>query len=177
MDTDKQFKRRRTRLKDFVYQGEHTYFITICANDKQLYFNNDQAVSDILSQLKLEAEKVGFSIFAYCFMPDHLHLLLIGNEEANLIDFIKIFKQKTGFYFKQKNKVTLWHKGYYEHVVRKRENIIDIAAYILENPVRKKMVDDFRKYPYLGSLVFEVNEFYDLFSQRKNIDVNSLFRA
>lgn len=169
---NREFKRKRTRVKYFDYLGACAYFITICTFDKQLYFKDGEVVSAVLDYLKREADRFRFLIYAYCFMPDHLHLLLIGDEGSDLIRFIKIFKQKTGYYFKQQFNKMLWHKSFFDHVLRKKEKIIDIAAYIFDNPVRKKLVDDFRKYPYLGSFVIDLNEFYDSYAQRKNLNIN-----
>lgn len=91
-------------------------------------------------------------------MPDHLHLLLVGGDNSSLQDFVKIFKQESGFYFKQNYNVSLWQPSYYDHVLRKEESVGEIIHYILENPVRKGIVNDFRGYPFLGSMVFDINE-------------------
>jgi putative transposase len=91
-------------------------------------------------------------------MPDHLHLLLAGEENSSLKDFMKIFKQRSGFYFKQRYNAPLWQPSYYDHVSRKEESLEEVARYIFENPVRKGLVDDWREYPLLGSMVFDLNE-------------------
>jgi len=155
-----EFERKSIRLKEFDYKGNYAYSVTICTYEKQFYFKDGNLVAILLSRLKREANLASFFVFAYCFMPDHLHLLLVGNEKANLIKFIKMFKQKTGFYFKQKYKKCLWQKSFYDHILRKEESIRDVALYIFNNPVRKQIVDDFRKYPYLGSFVVDMREFY-----------------
>lgn len=165
-------KRKRIRVKDFNYTGTFAYFITICAHNKQTHFNNEVIINNLLKHLKQEADRFSFSIYAYCFMPDHLHLLLTGEEGVNLIKFMRTFKQITGYYFKQQMKKPLWQKSFFDHVIRKRESINDITGYILNNPVRKGMVDDYRKYPYLGSFVFDINDFYSQFSQLKNINLD-----
>lgn len=91
-----------------------------------------------------------FYVLAYCFMPDHLHVITSGNEESNLIKFIKKFKQITGYNFKKATGSKLWQKSYHDHIVRKEENLNSIAEYIFNNPVRKGLVDDYNNYPFLG---------------------------
>jgi putative transposase len=169
-----QFKRKRIRIKDFDYKGSHAYFITICTFDKQPYFISSQIVENHITHLKKEAAELNLSIYAYCFMPDHLHLLLIGNEDSDLMKFIKIFKQKSGYNFKQQYGKQLWQRSFFDHVIRKREQINDVAGYIFANPVRKKLVGDFRKYPYLGSFVIDLNDFYNSYGQRTNLDIASI---
>ena len=48
------------------------------------------------------------------------------------------------------------YKGYYEHVLRREEDTMNVARYIFNNPVRKELVDDFRKYKSLGSFEFDL---------------------
>ncbi len=45
---------------------------------------------------------------------------------------------------------------YYEHVLRREEDTMNVARYIFNNPVRKELVDDFRKYKSLGSFEFDL---------------------
>ncbi|MFH1576267.1 MAG: transposase [Candidatus Margulisiibacteriota bacterium] len=148
------------------------YFITICTFEKQSFFTCEEAVKDVLCCLKQEADGFLFTIYAYCFMPDHLHLLLISDEDADLVKFMKMFKQKSSYYFKKQNGKKLWQGSYFDHVIRKEKQINDIAGYIFYNPVRKKMVDDFREYPYLGSFMFELDQFYEMYAQKSNIDID-----
>ena len=111
----------------------------------------------ILSEL---SERKYFLIWAYCFMPDHLHLLIEGNSEnSDMREFIGQFKQASAYFFKRRNGERLWQENYYEHVLRKEEDTKIIAKYLLENPVRKGFVPNFQEYPYLGSLVFDVRDF------------------
>jgi len=171
------FKRKSNRVQYFKYQGCFVYFVTICTAEKRAYFIDNQLINALLTRLREDAAKFSFQIFTYCFMPDHLHLLLVGNENSKLIDFIKMFKQKTGYYFKQKNGVALWQKSYYDHVIRKQESINDIALYIFDNPVRKKLAEDFRKYPFLGSDIIDMEYAYQLYTERGRIDIRTLLEC
>ncbi len=49
----------------------------------------------------------------------------------------------------------LWEANYYEHVLRNDEATRAVARYIVQNPVRKGIVEDYSKYPYSGSFEFE----------------------
>jgi len=91
-------------------------------------------------------------------MPDHLHLLLVGEEKSSLDSFMKTFKQETSFAFKRAHGNSLWQRSYYDHVLRKEETLEVVALYILNNPVRAGLVDDYRNYAFSGSLVFDVKE-------------------
>ncbi|MGB7292023.1 MAG: transposase [Thermodesulfobacteriota bacterium] len=157
MRTD--FRRKPNRLSGFDYSTPNAYFVTICTADKRMIFNNSETVSESVERLKTSAERLGFQIIAYCFMPDHVHLLVDASEsKCDLIKFIKRFKQKTGYEFKKKRGLTLWQRSFYDHILRSEESLIKKARYIFNNPVRKGLVEDFREYPFLGSRVFDIDE-------------------
>ncbi|HBL52491.1 MAG TPA: hypothetical protein DDZ34_00090 [Syntrophaceae bacterium] len=149
------------RLKNFDYIGRYRYFITICADRRKNIFEENNALVEVL--LDILAASGGmhrFTIWAYCFMPDHLHFLAEGGkEDADLKKFIKDYKQKTGYQYtkrKSMNGHKLWQPGYYEHVLRETEDTDAVLRYILENPVRKGLVAHYLDYRYSGSLAMDV---------------------
>ncbi|OGW18127.1 MAG: hypothetical protein A3G93_06540 [Nitrospinae bacterium RIFCSPLOWO2_12_FULL_45_22] len=94
---------KRPRLSSFNYRGTYTYFLTLLTKDRRPLFTNPEIVNILLDFTKEVSEKEGFDIEAYCFMPDHLHLLLSGrNTKSDLARFVNLFKQKSGYWFKQK---------------------------------------------------------------------------
>ncbi len=66
---------------------------------------------------------------------------------------ISLFKQKSGYWFKKNFNENLWHISYYDHILRKEESIEGVTSYILENPVRKGFVSDYREYPFSRSFL------------------------
>ena len=143
------FRRKTNRLKNFDYASRHIYFITICTANRKEIFNNYETVSEVVKQLKETADKLNFQILAYCFMPDHVHLLVGLNEaDADLIGFIRHFKQKTGYDFRKRHDINLWQRSFYDHILRKEESVIETVRYIFNNPVRKGLVKEFKEYPF-----------------------------
>jgi len=148
IDKNKPFP-RRPRLKDFDYIGTYAYFLTILTKDHTACFKEAEVIGSLIDMLIETARSERFDVLAYCFMPDHLHLLVIGKDDkSNLKKFINLFKQKSGYWFKKNYNMNLWHISYYDHILRKEESIENVASYILENPVRKGLVSDFREYPF-----------------------------
>jgi len=45
-----------------------------------------------------------------------------------------------------------WQKDFYDHVIRKHEDITTQIKYILDNPVRKGLVSSWQEYPFKGSI-------------------------
>ena len=146
------FKPRRSspRLNAFSYQGPHAYMVTINTQRRARFFHRQDIVHLCEEELAAGAERHQFIILAYCFMPDHFHVLLQGAEESRLIPFVQRFKQATGYWFKERTGTTLWQRSFYDHVLRGEEDIGDVAEYIWSNPVRAGLVLDRDDYPYWG---------------------------
>lgn len=142
------------RLKNFDYIGTYAYFVTILTKDRGTYFREVEVVDSLIAILVKKARSERFDVLAYCFMPDHLHLLVIGKEDnSNLKKLINLFKQESGYWFKKNYNENLWHISYYDHILRKEESIEGVAMYILENPVRRGLVSDFRGYRFSRSFL------------------------
>ncbi len=51
------------------------------------------------------------------------------------------------------NKIGIgWQKDFYDHLIRKSENLAVQVKYILDNPVRKGLVSSWQAYPFKGSI-------------------------
>ena len=85
-------------------------------------------------------------------MPDHLHLLCgVNNQEVSVLDFINQFKGKsTRIGWKYGIKGPLWQRRSYDHILRKEENLGEIAEYIVNNPVRRGIVENWEQYAFSG---------------------------
>jgi putative transposase len=85
---------------------------------------------------------------AVCVMPDHIHLLLAPVKE-NLIDLIGRWKSHTTHLIQVQERIgKLWQRSFYDHGLRKDEDLIKAAEYIVSNPVRKNLVGGWRDYSY-----------------------------
>jgi putative transposase len=88
-------------------------------------------------------------------MPDHVHVVVEATQDdSDCISFVRAFKQQTAFAFKQRVGRRLWQSSFYDHVLHNNESTQAVVRYILENPVRAKLVRSPADYPYSGSLVY-----------------------
>ena len=150
-------RKNSLRLPDFDYCGPFTYFVTCSTYKREQYFLVRRPVHMLLNLMRETGLTYGFTESVYCFMPDHLHMLLEGKQDSKLQDYMKIFKQTSALSFKREFNKILWQRSYYERILRRDENLENVALYILNNPVRAGIVDDFIKYPYLGSSTFDLD--------------------
>ncbi len=144
-------------LKTFNYLGLHRYSLTFCTDRRRHLFTKQAAVDLVLAQISRTATENQFAVIAYCFMPDHLHLLIEGKaDSSDCKRFIARAKQYSGFYYSKAYHSVLWQRYGFEHVLRDEEVSVVVAKYILENPIRARLVQRVEDYPFVGSLVYSL---------------------
>jgi len=154
-------------LKAFDYLGPHRYSLTFCTERRQKLFTTKEVVDLVLEQIARAAAEYQFEITTYCFMPDHLHLLVEGKSAgSDAKQFIVRAKQYSGFYYQQARGSKLWQRYGFEHVLRDDELTLVVAKYILENPVRAGLVKQVEDYPFVGSLVYLLPDLLEAIASR-----------
>jgi putative transposase len=84
-------------------------------------------------------------------MPDHLHLLVEGlHEHSDLKWFQRGAKQYSGFHYNKQFGCVLWQRYAFERVLRSQELTLDVARYILTNPIRAGLAPTIDGYPFSG---------------------------
>lgn len=147
------------RLRSFDYIGLHRYFLTICTYNRTRVFVEDRSVALVTAQLTRTAAAQRFSLIAYCLMPDHIHLLAAGTHEgSDFKQFTRIFKQQSAFHWKRSTGRILWQRSYFDRVLRRDEDTMAVARYIIENPVRAGLVARPGEYSYAGSMTVSVRD-------------------
>jgi REP element-mobilizing transposase RayT len=89
-------------------------------------------------------------LHAYCFMPDHVRVLVSVPEGIPLTALVRDFKQRSGYELKRVTGDFAWQVSYYDHILRKEESIVDMAMYIWDNPVKAGVAGSWLDYPYSG---------------------------
>ena len=98
---------------------------------RQKVFTAHPVVDLVLQQFLRAGAEQGFALIAYCFMPDHVHLLVAGESEASDGKrYIALAKQYSGFYYKQQHGRRLWQRYPFERVLRNDEAMLTVARYI-----------------------------------------------
>jgi len=154
--------RRPGRLPHVSYVGIQRYSLTLCTFDREIRFTASPIVDIARSHLLQHADDFQFGIAAYCYMPDHLHVLAVGESDGSDLEaFMRSMKQKTGFWFKQAFRRRLWQDGYYDRILREDESTLVVARYILANPVRAGLARTIEEYPFSGSNRYSLKEWGD----------------
>jgi putative transposase len=142
--------RTAPRLAGFEYLGSYAYSLTLVTSERKRVFRDRAFARQSEEHLLISAGQYGFHVFAYCFMPDHLHVLVAGDQWSDLKRFAQHFKQMSGYYHKKATGEMLWQPSFWDHVLRSEEALVDVARYIWGNPVRAGLAESWRDYGFSG---------------------------
>ena len=150
------FHRKPNRLARGAYIGRRANFLTLCTNGRAKTFSDHAIIILLLDILHGTCAAHFFEVYAYCFMPDHLHLILVGTRDSsNLSRAIQSFKGKTAAAARGTGIRELWQKGFYDHVLRSGESLDAAANYMFMNPVRAGFVQQADEWAGSGSFVLD----------------------
>ena len=159
--------RRAPRLSLACYAGAVRCFFTICTADRRPYFANLALGSTVLAELRHVSAATDIAVLAYCLMPDHAHLLLEGRSRlSEPLACVTRWKQRTAYHFRRAMGRRLWQEGYYDRILRPHEESIDVAAYVLNNPIRAALADCLGEYALSGSDIYTAAELTEALQSR-----------
>lgn len=127
------------------------YHVIVRGNHRQRTFHSDLDYQAYLERLAGYRRKHGVRIYAYCLMPNHVHLLL-ETSTTPLARFMQGVQQSCTQYFNRvHDKTGHLFEGRYKAIVCEKERyLLALVRYIHLNPVRAKLVREPEKYKYSG---------------------------
>ena len=148
-------RKRRPRMPSFDYRGQFAYHVVLTTNARANCFGDEPFARQCIERLTAAAERCGFRLLAFCFMPDHVHILVLGDHDAaDLVRFVQRFKQTTAVAFRRSTKRALWQQSFYDRLLRADEDLASVADYIFGNPLLAGLADDARRYRFSGGEYF-----------------------
>lgn len=115
------------------------------------YHLTNSAVANIVKEAIHYQEGTNYDLHAYCIMSNHVHLLITTLPGAPIL--YNILGRMKRYSARQANKVlnltgqTFWQEESYDHIVRKNGEFMRIWNYVLQNPVKARLVKDWREWP------------------------------
>lgn len=166
---------RPTRLAGFEYLGYFHYSLTMCTFQRREHFASAECVRVACEHFFEEAHAHDVVIPAYCFMPDHVHLVVSGRaQNADLVRFAKRSRQRIAFAHRRTAGVPFWQDGYYDHILRDHERLSRTIRYIADNPVRAGLVASWDQFPFTGSQLGDLFHVLAWLDERGSRDEDAL---
>ena len=137
-----------TRLARIVIPGL-PHHVTQRGNRRERVFFSDADYQFYLDELGLAAKKAGSEIWAWCLMPNHVHLLIAPANEDGLRLTVANGHRRYAARLNGRNKWTghLW-QGRYGSVVMDEAHLWHALAYVSLNPVRARLVERAQDWPW-----------------------------
>jgi len=124
-------------------------------------FRSADVVAEFVAELARSTARFQCIVPIYCFMPDHLHVILKGLGPGSRPKLaIERFKHQTGNWLKQNAPEFSWQDDFYDHIIRKGEDVDAQIQYVAANPVRAGLALDLFAYPYTGSIGCDLREVF-----------------
>ncbi len=125
------------------------YHVILRGINRQNIFEDDYDYDYFLELLKKYKEKSGFSLYAYCLMPNHLHLLLkVENEPLDLI-MKRILGSFVFWYNKKYDRIgSLFQDRYKSEPVEDDSYFLTVVRYIHQNPLKARLEKNLNKFPW-----------------------------
>jgi putative transposase len=126
------------------------YHIITRGNSNQGVFLDTQDYETYLFNLRRYKTKYKFLIYAFCLMPNHVHIIGQPKETTDLAKFMHGLNRSYTAYFNTKyDRVGyLWQGRFKSKIVTKDNYIIDCLNYIELNPVKANMVRTAQEYTW-----------------------------
>ncbi|MEA1960836.1 MAG: transposase [Bacillota bacterium] len=136
---------RRARKKS----STGIYHIIFRGINRQIIFEDDQDYEKLLKTLKDYKEICGYEIYGYCFMSNHIHLLIKEGEEELGTVFRRVGASYVYWYnWKYNRRGHLFQDRYKSEAVETDKYFLTVLRYIHQNPLKAGMVQSISEYPW-----------------------------
>ncbi|MBB4866172.1 REP element-mobilizing transposase RayT [Pseudomonas nitritireducens] len=144
---------RALRKSRISITGE-IYLLTATTSDRERSFA-DFAQACCVSRCFETALALGRNqLLAWVLMPDHAHWLLQLGEGERLETSVGRLKAVSARHFNGVfgKRGPLWGPAFHDHALRREDEILPIARYIVANPLRAGLVERVGDYPFWNTM-------------------------
>ena len=128
------------RLPRVVIPG-FPHHVTQRGNGRQRTFFEDGDYALYLDLLAEAAERARAQVWAYCLMPNHVHIVLTPEDEQGLArTFGELHRRYTGFINARRRTTGHLWQGRFGSVAMDEAHFVTALRYVALNPVRARLV-------------------------------------
>jgi len=142
-----------------VFAAGLLYHVIVRGNQRRKTFRHDDDYQAYLDRLEKYRARCQVRIYAYCLMPNHVHLL-VETGSTPLAKFMQGLQQSYTQYFNRRyRKVGHLFQGRYKAIICDRDKyLLALVRYIHLNAVRAKLATRPERYRYSGHNSYLRNE-------------------
>jgi putative transposase len=145
------YYRTPPRLQNVDYRLPRTYFLTFCVKDRARVFSDAVAAEIACKRIRQFRNDGWYWLYAYCVMPDHVHMLMRAREKGvRLSRIVAMIRSAISHDVRRLTRDFAWQRGYHERIVREGDDSDAALAYALNNPFRASLVPAGEVYRFCG---------------------------
>ena len=145
---------RTNLLKGRVSIPGQIYHLTVCTLGRKPWFSDFRCARIVVQGMRQLHDGHYLHSLAWVIMPDHLHWLIQIGEQKTLAELVRLFKGKTARELNRylNRQGAVWQRGYYDHALRRTEDIKQVARYLVANPLRAGLVQRIEEYSHWDAI-------------------------
>ena len=142
-----------------VYYSNAIYHISIRGNNRQMILQKEEDKKAFLKTLSKFKDRFKFKLFGFVLMDNHVHLIIEANGLINISKIMQAITLSYSQKFRHKYNYTgyVWQGRFKSNIIESNSYILECLIYIHNNPVRAKIVDDAKDYPWSSHHLYNEN--------------------
>lgn len=139
---------------------EGNYHIVTRGIDRRVLFRDKSDNQYFLDIIRANLVRFEISIFHYCLMVNHIHLLVKVTRATDLPKFMQIVLQGYAYYFRKKYLSVgfIFQNRYKSRLINNDAYLLECGRYIERNPLRARIVLDLSKYHWSSYSIYAKGE-------------------
>jgi len=125
-------------------QAGGIYLVTTATAGRLPVFADFGCARMVVREMRCLAVQGDLTSLAWVLMPDHLHWLIQLSHGASLSALLRAFKGRSA----RRTGRPLWQRAFHDRALRREDEILPAARYIIANPVRAGLVQKVGDYPH-----------------------------
>jgi REP element-mobilizing transposase RayT len=141
-----------------LQRDDKPHFVTFCTDHRWIL---PEVARSIVLESCLHDEGTKINLLVVVVMPDHVHVIftpLVNQQDMEVYSLAEITDAIKGASAHKINRAMLrqgrvWQSESFDHVLRSSESLRQKVQYLLDNPVRQGLAEQWEKYPWLWQKV------------------------
>lgn len=136
------------RYARLAYPNQYYHLMNRGLGKQKIFLDKDDYLK-FLNNLLSYKEKFDWSIYCYCLLPNHYHLL-VKTQNDPLDNIMKSLQTAYGVYFNKKYKRTgpVFNGRFKSTIIQKGDYFLYVSKYIHRNPLKANVCQNLSDYPY-----------------------------
>lgn len=129
--------------------GPYVYFVTTNTTYRLEVFDMPKYAAIMAKIVQQACTEFGFELFAFCIMPDHVHMLVKKSGSVTVSRLMKHIKGRFWRAFSGGSGSRIWQPRFNFRIVENEEYFSNVIEYIIYNHEKSGLDGRYGKEPYM----------------------------